>query len=608
MKSAKHSSVRWRIVLIYFTLVFIAMTIVSVFLTDQIEAYQLKSLKENIAKTVSGSNLLTSLGQYDDLTDHQDEIESSFNASWSGGFSEEMSVVNADLVIYASTNRSLTGRNAQELLDGNLIVSSLVNGTDGESDTVSGNLPIKNYCYVIKNSAGEPTGVVFVRADLTSINSFLDQCKLFFIKAIVIALFITAVLGFLLAGSITNPVQDVTNTVQKMSQGDFSTSVAVKSNDEIGQLAEMFNILRAKLDNTLTEISNEKNKLGTILQYMADGLVAIDLDGRIIHANPAALQMIGLPLTDDFSGMDYDRLLGHISKNISLQNIMENCKEQGAQDTFDYDGAIFAVRYDRFKNEDGTDAGIILIMQDITERQQLEDMQTDFVANVSHELKTPLTNIKSYTETLIDGAMEDPETAKSFLGIIDTEADRMNRLVKDLLQLSRMDNGKDSLTLKETNLLAILDVAVTKVALTAKQKNQQLNVLYDVNSEIRANVDRDKFEQVILNVLSNAIKYTDDGGRIDVDAVEHKDYARISVKDTGIGIPAEAQSRIFERFYRVDKARSRAMGGTGLGLAITKQIVEEHGGTIDVESREGDGTKFIITLPLANRRGIKNIE
>ena len=608
MRSAKHSSVRWRIVLIYFTLVFIAMTIVSVFLQDQIKSYQLNSLKENIEKTVSGSNLISSLGLYDELTGHAEEIEQSFNASWSGGFSEEMSVVNSDMVIYASTNRSLVGRNAEELFDGSMIITALVNGTDGESETASGELAIKNYCYVIKNSAGVPTGVVYVRADLTSINSFLDQSRMLFIKGILIALVITAVLGFILAGSITRPVMDVTETVQKMSQGDFSTSVSVKSDDEIGQLAEMFNILRSKLDNTLTEISNEKNKLGTILEYMADGLIAIDLDGRILHANPAALQMLGTPSNADLAEMDYDMLIGHISRNVSLANILENCREEGAQDTFDYDGAIFAVRYDRFKNEDGTDAGIILIMQDITERQQLEDMQTDFVANVSHELKTPLTNIKSYTETLIDGAMEDPDTAKSFLGIIDNEADRMNRLVKDLLQLSRMDNGKDSLNLKETNILAILDVAVTKVELTAKQKNQQLNVLYDKSSDIRVNVDRDRFEQVVLNVLSNAIKYTDDGGRIDVDAVEHNGSARITVKDTGIGIPADALSRIFERFYRVDKARSRAMGGTGLGLAITKQIVEEHGGTIEAESREGDGTKFIINLPLANRRGVRNIE
>lgn len=608
MRTVKHSSVRWRIVLIYFMLVFIAMTIVSVFLMERIEDYQINSLKSNITSTISGSNLLNSLGQYDDLSSNQDEIRRSFEISWAGGFSEEISVVGSDLGIYASTNRSLIGRTAGEVFDSGLIVSTLVSGEDVESESLSGEIPVMNYCFAVRGKNGDVTGAVYVRADLSGIRSFISSSRLLFIQAILLALAITVLLGFFLSRSITGPISELSQNVQKMAQGDLSEPIVKRSDDEIGQLAEVFDNMRQKLNVTMSEISNEKNKLETILQYMADGLIAVDLDGKLIHINPAACSMLGYIRGEDLTGSSYDDVLGRYGAEISFAKIVENCRTEGSSGTFDLDGRIFAMRYDRFKDENGSDVGIIIIIQDITESQQLENMQTDFVANVSHELKTPLTNIKSYTETLLDGAMEDPETSKHFLGIIDSEADRMNRLVKDLLQLSRMDNGKTNRNFKESNVIALLSSVVSKMEMAAENKHQQLNVLYDRESDIRAMVDRDSFEQVILNVLSNAIKYTEEGGRIDVDAVEHAGSVRISVKDTGIGIPPEALPRIFDRFYRVDKARSRAMGGTGLGLAITKQIVEEHGGTIEAESREDDGTKFIITLPLATRRGIRNIE
>ena len=609
MDQRKHGSIRWRIVLIYFMLVFIAMTIVSVFLLDRIKDYQIDSLKENITKTVSESNLISSLGNYDSLDGHEEEINESFSESWTVGFSEELSVVNWKLDIIASTNPSLVGRSAASVFDPDLLVSSLTNKTDGESDTSSGNIQVKNLCYVIQNPAGEASGAVYVRADLSSINSFLSRSRLIFIEAIAIALLGTVVLGFILARSITVPINDMTKTVAGMSQGDFSTPMEVKSDDEIGQLASGFNIMRDKLNTTLSEIENEKNKVETILQYMGDGLIATDLDGNIIHANPAAREMLGIPVGADLTDSSYDEILGKLDSSVSFEHIKERSEgDTDAAETFEFNSSIYALRYDRFKDDDGRDIGIIVIIQDITERQKLEDMQTDFVANVSHELKTPLTNIKSYTETLLDGALDDRATSERFLGIVDAEADRMNRLVKDLLQLSRLDHGKDALNLKETNIVSLLDAAVTKVALTAQQKDQQLNTLYDKDANIRCSVDRDSFEQVILNVLTNAIKYTESGGRIDIDALEHAGTARIIVKDTGIGIPQESLPRIFERFYRVDKARSRSMGGTGLGLAISKQIVEQHAGTIEADSREGEGTKIVITLPLANRRGIRNIE
>ena len=613
MRTDRHSSVRWRIVLVYFMLVFIAMTIVSVFLLDRMEDYQLSSLRDNITKTVSESNLLTALGNYEDLTASADDVQMMLDQNWNSGFSQELSVVDDRLFICASTNPNLVGRSAADVFDPDIIVASVLSEQNGESDTqTSDGIPVKNLCFPVVNgsltgteNAARITGVIYVRCDLTSTNNFIARSRAIFIQGIIIALVVTIVLGFVLARSITDPINSVTDTVLRMSQGDFSTEVPVKSDDEIGQLAEMFNLLRQKLDFTLTEISNEKNKLGTILQYMADGLIAIDLEGRVIHMNPAARHMLGIGSDEELKNSSYDEAVGHISENMSLACIRENCGADGGQDVIRFGQVIFAVRYDHFKDEDGTDIGIIIIMQDITERQKLEDMQTDFVANVSHELKTPLTTIKSYAETLLDGAVTDRETQDSFLEIINNETDRMTRLVRDLLQLSRLDHRQERMDIKEGNIIALINSVVTKMSISAQQKKQVLTGDYDTGANIRVMFDKDMMEQVLQNIISNAIKYTPEGGHIAVFAEKEKGAVRIRVQDDGIGIPEESLPRIFERFYRVDKARSRAMGSTGLGLAITRQIVEEHGGFISVESAVGKGTTMTLSLPLAFDRGVK---
>lgn len=600
-------SMRWRIVLIYFLLVFIAMTIVSVFIINQLEAYQLNSMRKNLTKAVQDTNLLTSLAEYDNLMDHQEEIQKSIDNGWKKSFQETLSIVDKDMIVVASTIDSIINQSAGRAgLDVGILTSALQGNIDEKDGVITGKIPVKNLAYPIGES-DHITGVAYIRADLSEVYGFLSQAKSIFVRAMVLALLVTVVLGFFIARSITVPINDVTEKAERMSQGDFSQEVSVKSDDEIGRLAEMFNLLREKLDFTLSEISNEKSKLETILRYMADGLIAIDLEGNIIHANPAAIAMLNISAEDAVT-KNYSEVLGRCGRNLELDYIKEQCAEEGGQDIFDYANSIFAARYDRFKDEDGADVGIIMIIQDITERQKLENMQTDFVANVSHELKTPLTTIKSYTETLLDGALEETELARNFLSIVDEEADRMNRLVKDLLQLSRIDHQQERWFMKECNVISLLNATVTKIDMTARQKQQHLNCLFDPEASVMVFIDKDRIEQVVLNIISNSIKYTDEGGRIDIDVVTKEGQARIIVSDNGIGMAEAEIPRIFERFYRVDKARSRAMGGTGLGLAIAKQIVEEHNGSIELESQEGKGTRAIISLPLAVRRGVSNIE
>jgi two-component system sensor histidine kinase VicK len=422
-----------------------------------------------------------------------------------------------------------------------------------------------------------------------------------------LALLVTVFLGFFIARSITVPINDVTKKAERMSQGDFSQVVSVKSDDEIGQLASMFNLLREKLDYTLSEISNEKSKLEAILKNMVDGLLAVDMEGRVILANPAAMEMLSITQSD-IEEKQYDDIINVFNKELVLEQLIQNCGIGGFHGNFDHGGKSYAVRYDKFQEENEQDAGFILLLQDITEQQKLESMQRDFVANVSHELKTPLTTIKSYTETLLDQEITDVTTINGFLAIIDGEADRMNRLVRELLQLSRLDYKQEKLFKKESNLVSIVKSAVTKVEMTATNKGQHLNCIFDSGQKIMSVIDKDSIDQVLLNILSNAIKYTPSGGRIDVDLYKEGALAHIIISDNGIGISDKEIPRVFERFYRVDKARSREMGGTGLGLSIAKQIVEEHGGSIGIESRPGKGTRVTVALPLAPMRGIQNIE
>ncbi|HYE68011.1 MAG TPA: ATP-binding protein [Anaerovoracaceae bacterium] len=603
------SSIRWKIVFIYFLLVFIATTIIGVFIMSQLEAYYNDSIRENITDTINEGTLLSSFQGYADLNSHQEEIQSNVS-NWSKGVQQEIFVVDDNFTIIASNNEIFILKNAGDYLDERIIARGLNGEIGAELDTViktqTKDIPVKNMVFPI-GDGDNVKGVLYLREDMTSVYDTIDESKLIFVQAMVIALCITVVLGFFIARSITVPINDVTEKAEKMAKGDFSQEVSVKSDDEIGRLAEMFNLLRQQLNLTLSEISNEKSKLETILKYMADGLIAVDLSGHIIHANPAAMVMLNIT-EDDMVSKYYNDIIRNYNENLIFDKLRENSKDGGVEDIFFYGGSSFAVRYDRFKDENAQDIGIIMILQDITERQKLENMQMDFVANVSHELKTPLTTIKSYTETLLTGQVDDKETTNQFLNIIDIEADRMNRLVKDLLQLSRLDYKQEKWNKKESNLISLLKSVVTKVELTAKNKNQHLNYIFDDGQKIMAVIDKDGIEQVLLNVLSNAIKYTQDGGRIDIDALQAGKNAQLIITDNGMGIPENELSRVFERFFRVDRARSRAMGGTGLGLAISKQIIEEHNGSIEIESKEGKGTKVIITLPLSHARGRKNIE
>ena len=411
------------------------------------------------------------------------------------------------------------------------------------------------------------------------------------IRAIFFALVVAVLLSFLLSKTITNPVERLRDQATKIAAGEFGERAEVASTDEIGALTETFNEMAEALETTLREVDEERNKLDTLFQHMADGVVAFGNDGKLLHKHPAAEEMLGRELTEELSYAD-------IFPNTSFRH--EDLSEDGKFIELDYiaGSRVLKIYLAPIMVGEGTQ-GVMTVLHDITAQQKLEQSRREFVANVSHELRTPLTNIKGYTETLIDGGdVLDEETRKTFLEVVYNESDRMSRIVKDLLTLSRLDSNHMEMNMERMDIIVSAKSAVQSMMLEAE--NQEIKLTSELGESLPEILgDKTRLEQVVLNLVSNAIKYNRPNGSVTVSGGTLDKNVFIRVEDTGLGIPEEDLSRIFERFYRVDKARSRQRGGTGLGLAISKEIVENHGGTIKFESVYGQGSCVTLFLPIA---------
>jgi two-component system sensor histidine kinase VicK len=429
-------------------------------------------------------------------------------------------------------------------------------------------------------------GILFVRYNLDAMYITLSKTTLIIVRVIVIVTGITIIICFLIAKTISEPIEDISKKILLMSDGNFSNRVEVKSTDEIGDLAMTFNLLTDKLQYNINEVFKEKNKMETIIEYMNDGLIAIDLNKNIIHVNSKARCLLGMDskLND----------VKYINEKLDVDAIISSNELIGIKN-IEINETILKIDYLPFKDEEDTEIGLVFVITDITESEKLDRMRKEFVANVSHELKTPLTSIKSYSETLINDDY-DNEITKKFLTVINTEADRMTRLVRDLLQLSNFDASFSNRKTEFNDWVILIDTILLKLKPIYLMKNQEVNFNVHLEDTI-GEFDYDKMEQVIINVLSNAIKYTQEKGVINIELSDDDRVFLIEVHDNGIGIPEEDLKHIFNRFYRVDKARSRKRGGTGLGLAIAKEIMDMHNGEFIIESIFNEGTKAILKVP-----------
>ena len=450
-----------------------------------------------------------------------------------------------------------------------------------------------DYAVPIFSSEGEPKYVVYVKDTKEELQSTTRNMTVIVLQALLIGSIIAIVLGYLLSRTITIPIINLTKRAERIGLGEFDTSPPSKENDEIGKLSNTFRYMSNTLHEKINEVNSEKTKVETILESMTDGILAFNPEGVLIHMNPEAEHMLELSGEDKECG--FDALFERLGVKISMGELLYIRGGETVEKQLEVGTRFIRLNFLAFYNEERV-GGILVVMHDITKQEKLEISRREFVADVSHELRTPLTTVKSYAETLID--MSEQELQIKFLNTIVKETDRMTRIVKDLLTLSRLDEGQDTKKPYEMVDLNILvrDV-VDRMRLTAEKKNQTMTYSA-LHKSLVVNTDRDKIEQVIVNIVSNAVKYTGTDGKIEVFTGRVYNELYVKVVDNGIGIPKKNQSRIFERFYRVDKARSRDTGGTGLGLAIAKQIMDNLGGRIGISSEYGKGTEVIITIPV----------
>lgn len=438
---------------------------------------------------------------------------------------------------------------------------------------------------------GKVKYVIYVKDTKEELTQIINTVLAIILRALLVGLLISLILGYFMSETITAPIISLKSKAERIASGDFGTKIETKAEDEIGELTETFNNMSAKINENLNTISAEKTKLETILNFMTDGVISFGEDGIITHINPAAKTYLGM----DEHETEFDEYFGRIGADISMSEIIVKKGETLEREITVDDKQLQAFFTSIAKNE-ATVSSVIVVVRDVTKLHKLELSRREFVSNVSHELRTPITTIKSYTETILDSKDMPMETARSFLEVVGSEADRMTRLVFDLLELSRLDYDSSNMPKEQFDLKQLLENIVSKLTFEADSHEHKLSLAFAGKMDLFFG-NRDRIEQVITNIIVNAVKYTPNGGDIKVSAGQIYGNVYVKVKDNGIGIPEEDLPHVFDRFYRVDKARSRSSGGTGLGLAIAKEIVSAHNGDINIVSEKGKGTEVTLRFP-----------
>ena len=437
-------------------------------------------------------------------------------------------------------------------------------------------------------SRGEEDYVIYILDQRATVRELNNQLFQLIIEALVFGLVISVLLSFLLSRAMVTPIRALTRGAQRVAEGDFGHEIQVESHDEIGVLTNAFNAMSRQLQSTLQEVESERTKLSTLFLHMTDGVVAFNQSGEVIHSNPAAEEMLGQAIP--VGGLvTYGDLFQDM---VPLETVLTTDRDCLEIETV-WGERILLLLLAPFNRE--KQVGVLVVVHDVTQQVKNETMRKEFVANVSHELRTPITNIRSYAETLAENPDLPPDTTASFLGVILSESDRMTHIVQDLLTLSRFDSGHSELNLTTFPFAGLLEESCQAMRIEAQRRGHTLR-LEGTGGLPAIRADRERISQVVMNVLSNAIKYTPDGGRIVLTAGCTPDRVWLEVADNGIGIPPEDRDRIFERFYRVDKARSRESGGTGLGLSIAQEIVRQHQGSLTLVDRPGPGTTLRLEL------------
>lgn len=579
---------QWKLILIFILFIFAIIMVSGTFIVTSVSSFYLNQFKIQMDEEFSGQlaeNLSESLSDAEPAAKLSEVMDAYAMSRLGIGNNRNYYILDGKTGLY------INGSGQESQLNG--VTDNIISAINGKvGNEISLYSDYMDYAYpVLQNE--ETEYIIYVADNKNEISAVLYNIFRIILQAFLYSALLAIIFGFFMSRTITVPIRNLTTKAGKIAEGDFlDANIRVQGNDEIGTLTQTFNTMADKLKKTMREMEGEKSKIEIIIRNLEDGIIAFDSKGVATHTNPAAIKLLKLPKKSTYRFDDIFPPLGIPLTSKDVQDIKADFKREYQIET---DSAALILHFAPFRTEGQKKSGIIAAISDITKQQKLENSRKAFVANVSHELRTPLTNIKSYAETMLDSDL-DPETTESFLQVINSEADRMTRLVRDLLVLSQLDHANTGLKPVELDISELVSDTVNTMRIEAK--NRQLTLTYVPGSSTETIMaDPDRIRQVIVNILSNAIKYTPAHGSVTVLCGQQKNNVYVQISDTGIGIPEKDLPMLFERFYRVDKARSREMGGTGLGLAIAKEMVEAHNGSIALDSEYGKGTTVTIYLP-----------
>lgn len=598
-----YQSIRVKIALVFALMLMLTLECVGAVFVRQLEHQNLNTFKQTIELPSYVDNSLSEQLLRPDTKKANQQIRQILSEVNNNNISEIRVVDSKGVIRGTSTadNRNMVGQKTTDAM----VKATLLNNRSHSENVYDGANHNRYYVNVIplNDSNNNVVGAVLLRASLEGVYSNINNITLIYLSAALVTIILSLFLAVLISQEITRPIEEMRKQTLRIARGDFSGQVRVMGNDELGQLAGAVNNLSVRVEEAQESSDSERRRLDSVLSHMSDGVLATDRRGNITIVNNMALQLLGVDHEDDLIGKSIIDALDIRHDYTVRELINSNQKEMIIDMSAGGNNLILNAYFSPIQRESGFISGLVCVLHDVTSQQKEERERKQFVSNVSHELRTPLTSVHSYVEALSDGAWKDKDIAPQFLTVIQNETNRMIRMINDLLSLSRMDSGTTKLNLEYVNIKELFNYILNRFDMIIKKdENDQNSKKYTIESyftdkDLWVEIDTDKFTQVIDNIMNNAIKYSPDGGVITTRLLETHNHVILSISDQGLGIPRKDLGRIFDRFFRVDKARSRKQGGTGLGLAISKEVINLLGGQIWVDSIEGQGSTFYISLP-----------
>jgi two-component system phosphate regulon sensor histidine kinase PhoR len=587
-------SIRNKTLTLFLTIVVILLASICYYLNFTLSQFLFHNIQDKLIKeanlaTIYVQNNISSVGSVSKLDTLADTIGEQLDL--------RVTIINAQGVVLGDSELSVEQVKGIENHLTRPEISTAFRQGVGESRRYSVTVKQEMLYYARSFSHDNTTSVLRLAIPLFDIQVLSKRLLQTLVFGLIIALFVTAIIGFFATKYMTQPLLAIANVAKGIANGNFSNRTGIYSQDEIGDLAKSIDHMSDQIRMRIDEVSQSRTRLEAVFFNMFDGVMIVDNDGKIKLINDTLKELI------DLKEEAIDKRPLEVIRTIEIQDIIDDILIKGEAVVKSElrlllpEERVLLVHATPIKRNDQFD-GAVLVFHDVTEIQRLESIRRDFVANVSHELRTPVTSIKGYTETLLDGAIEDKEVATDFLNIIQVDCDRLVKLVDELLDLSKIESGKYDLNKNCVNLSGLIEKVIKHLKKQAAKNNIEMINDSDKNLS-KVLCDEVVIEQVFFNLCENAIKYNKENGSIKISAEESESSVTFHIQDTGIGIPDKDLSRIYERFYRVDKARSREFGGTGLGLSIVKHLIQAHGGDVYVTSQVGVGTTFSFSLPKA---------